>query len=53
MDNNGLYLITGGEAEDLCVITGGEAGDLCLITRGDAVICVCYCVLHLMQIQAS
>ena len=31
MDNYGLCLITGGEADVLCWITGGEADDLCLI----------------------
>ena len=36
MDNNGLYLITGGEAEELCLITEGEADDLCLNTGGEA-----------------
>ena len=36
MDNYGLCLITGGEADDLCWITGGEADDLCLITGGEA-----------------
>ena len=36
MDNYGLCLITGGEADDLCLITGGEADDLCLITGGEA-----------------
>ena len=36
MDNYGLCLITGGEADDLCWIKGGEADDLCLITGGEA-----------------
>ena len=40
MDNNGLYLII--EGDNLYLITGGEVQDLYLMTRERQIFCICY-----------